>query len=117
MAESIVIVSAARTPIGGMLGDFSALAAHQLGSVAIKAAVERAGVAGDPGALDRSLDRNAAELVRGERAEVAEHAADRRARSGNDDDGFSHLETSFGIHAATASAVRCRRASKRLCGS
>ena len=29
MAESIVIVSAVRTPIGGMLGDFSGLAAHQ----------------------------------------------------------------------------------------
>ena len=47
MTESIVIVSAARTPIGGLLGDFSALAAHQLGSVAIKAAVERAGITGD----------------------------------------------------------------------
>jgi acetyl-CoA C-acetyltransferase len=47
MADSIVIVSAARTPIGGMLGDFSALAAYQLGAVAIKAAVERAGVSGD----------------------------------------------------------------------
>ena len=47
MADSIVIVSAARTPIGGMLGDFSGLAAHQLGSVAIKAAVERAGITGD----------------------------------------------------------------------
>ena len=47
MADPIVIVSAARTPIGGLLGDFSALAAHQLGSVAIKAAVERAGITGD----------------------------------------------------------------------
>src|SRR3954471_23836699 len=47
MAESVVIVSAARTPIGGMLGDFSGLAAHQLGAVAIKAAVERAGITGD----------------------------------------------------------------------
>ena len=47
MAESVVIVSAARTPIGGLLGDFSALAAHQLGAVAIKAAVERAGITGD----------------------------------------------------------------------
>ena len=47
MADSIVIVSAVRTPIGGMLGDFSALAAHQLGAVAIKAAVERAGITGD----------------------------------------------------------------------
>jgi acetyl-CoA C-acetyltransferase len=47
MAEPIVIVSAARTPIGGLLGDFSSLAAHQLGAVAIKAAIERAGVPGD----------------------------------------------------------------------
>jgi acetyl-CoA C-acetyltransferase len=47
MADSIVIVSAVRTPIGGLLGDFSALAAHQLGSVAVKAAVERAGITGD----------------------------------------------------------------------
>jgi acetyl-CoA C-acetyltransferase len=47
MAESIVIVSAARTPIGGLLGDFSSLSANQLGAVAIKAAVERAGITGD----------------------------------------------------------------------
>src|ERR1700712_305645 len=47
MADPIVIVSAARTPIGGLLGDFSALAAHQLGAVAIKAAIERAGVKGE----------------------------------------------------------------------
>jgi len=47
MTESIVIVSAARTPIGGLLGDFSSLAAWELGAVAIKAAVARAGVPGD----------------------------------------------------------------------
>ena len=47
MSDAIVIVSAARTPIGGLLGDLSALAAHQLGAVAIKAAVERAGITGD----------------------------------------------------------------------
>ena len=47
MVESIVIVSAARTPIGGLLGDFSALFAHQLGAVAVKAAVQRAGITGD----------------------------------------------------------------------
>jgi acetyl-CoA C-acetyltransferase len=44
MSDPIVIASAARTPIGSMQGDFSALAGHQLGSVAIKAAVERAGL-------------------------------------------------------------------------
>ena len=47
MSDPIVIVSAVRTPIGGLLGDFSALAAHQLGAVAIRAAVERAGISGD----------------------------------------------------------------------
>ena len=47
MNDSIVIVSAARTPIGSLLGDFSSLAAHQLGAVAIRAAVERAGITGD----------------------------------------------------------------------
>jgi len=46
MSDPIVIVSAARTPIGGMLGDFSGLAAYELGAVAIKAAVERAAVPG-----------------------------------------------------------------------
>src|SRR5918912_385906 len=46
-SDPIVIGSAARTPIGGLLGDFASLAAHQLGAVAIKAAVERAGVTGD----------------------------------------------------------------------
>jgi acetyl-CoA C-acetyltransferase len=47
MAESIVIVGAARTPMGGFQGDFSTLSAHDLGGAAIKAAVERAGISGD----------------------------------------------------------------------
>ena len=47
MSDSIVIVSAARTPIGGLLGDFAGLAAWELGAVAIKAAVERAGIPTD----------------------------------------------------------------------
>ena len=45
--DPIVIVSAARTPMGGFQGDFNALTAAQLGAVAIKAAVERAGIAAD----------------------------------------------------------------------
>src|SRR5260221_9349078 len=44
MAESIVIVGAKRTPIGSMQGKFNAVSASQLGSVAIKAAIEQAGV-------------------------------------------------------------------------
>ena len=42
--SDIVIVSAARTPVGSFLGALSSLPAHELGAVAIKAALERAGV-------------------------------------------------------------------------
>ena len=45
--DPIVIVGAARTPMGSFQGDFSSLAAHDLGGAAIKAAVERAGITGD----------------------------------------------------------------------
>jgi acetyl-CoA C-acetyltransferase len=44
MAESIVIVGAKRTPIGSMQGKFNTVTASQLGAVAIKAAIEQAGV-------------------------------------------------------------------------
>ena len=44
MAENIVIVGAKRTPIGSMQGKFNLMTASQLGAVAIKAAVEQAGV-------------------------------------------------------------------------
>ncbi|HTY98429.1 MAG TPA: acetyl-CoA C-acetyltransferase [Rhodocyclaceae bacterium] len=43
-SDPIVIVAAARTPLGGFQGDFNSLTAPQLGAVAIKAAVERAGI-------------------------------------------------------------------------
>ena len=45
MSDPIVIVSAARTPMGSFQSDFASLAAHDLGGVAIKAAMERAGIA------------------------------------------------------------------------
>ena len=44
MSESIVIVSAARTPMGSFQGDFASLSAHDLGGVAIAAALARAGI-------------------------------------------------------------------------
>ena len=47
MSDPIVIVSAARTPMGSFQGDFSSLSANDLGGFAIKAAVERAGIAPD----------------------------------------------------------------------
>jgi acetyl-CoA C-acetyltransferase len=43
--DPIVIVGAARTPMGGFQGDLAPLTASELGAVAIKAAVERAGIA------------------------------------------------------------------------
>jgi acetyl-CoA C-acetyltransferase len=46
-ADPVVIVGAARTPMGGFQGDFASLAAHDLGGAAIKAAVERSGVSPD----------------------------------------------------------------------
>lgn len=45
MQDPIVIVGAARTPMGAFQGDFSSLSANDLGAVAIRAAIERAGVA------------------------------------------------------------------------
>ena len=45
--DHVVILGAARTPMGAFQGDFSALSAHDLGGAAIKAAVERAGIAAD----------------------------------------------------------------------
>lgn len=47
MKDSVVIVSAARTPMGGMMGALSAARAPELCSTAIKAAIERAGLKGD----------------------------------------------------------------------
>jgi acetyl-CoA C-acetyltransferase len=44
ITDPIVIVGAARTPMGSFQGEFSSLAAHDLGGVAIKSAVARAGV-------------------------------------------------------------------------
>ena len=51
MIDPVVIVSYARTPMGGFQGALSAVKATDLGATAVKAAVERAGVA--PDAIDR----------------------------------------------------------------
>ncbi len=44
MPTEVVIVSAARTPVGSFLGGLSSLPASKLGEIAIRAALERAGV-------------------------------------------------------------------------
>ncbi len=56
MSDAIVILGAARTPMGGFQGDFSSLAAHDLGGAAIKAAIERAGIS--PALVDEVLFGN-----------------------------------------------------------
>jgi acetyl-CoA C-acetyltransferase len=51
--DPVVIVSAARTPMGGFLGDFSNVSAAELGAAAIRATLERAGLA--PDAVDEVI--------------------------------------------------------------
>ena len=51
--EDVVIVSAVRTPVGSFNGAFSTVPAHVLGSTAIKAAVERAGI--EPADVDEVI--------------------------------------------------------------
>lgn len=46
-SNAIVIVAAARTPMGGFQGELSAVSATELGATAIKAALERASISGD----------------------------------------------------------------------
>ncbi len=46
-SDSVVIASYARTPMSGLLGNFTSVKATELGAVAVKAAVERAGITGD----------------------------------------------------------------------
>ncbi len=45
--DPVVIVAIARTPMGGLQGDLASLSAPELGAVAIRAAVSRAGLSGD----------------------------------------------------------------------
>ena len=47
MSDSIVIVSAARTPMGGLQGDLSSVKATDLGAVAIQSVLERSGLTSD----------------------------------------------------------------------
>ena len=53
MSDDVVIVSAARTPVGSFNGVFATTPAHDLGAVAIKAALERAGI--EPGRVSEVI--------------------------------------------------------------
>lgn len=45
--DPVVIVGMARTPMGGLLGELATLSANELGAIAVKAAMDEAGVSGD----------------------------------------------------------------------
>ena len=45
--NSVVIVSGARTPMGGFQGDLAGVTSPELGAAVIKAAIERAGISAD----------------------------------------------------------------------
>ncbi|CAM5495992.1 acetyl-CoA C-acyltransferase [Eoetvoesiella caeni] len=64
MSDPIVLVSVARTPMGSMMGSISSLAANQLGAIAIKAAVERAGIPAD--AVDEVIMGNVLQAGQGQ---------------------------------------------------
>src|SRR3546814_10102377 len=64
MSVPIVRVSVARTPMGSMMGSLSSLAGHQLGSVVIKAALERAGIEG--AAVDEAIMGNVLQAGQGQ---------------------------------------------------
>src|SRR3978361_1437409 len=53
MSDDVVIVSAARTPVGSFNGAFATMPAHDLGAIAIKAALERGGI--EPGRVSEGI--------------------------------------------------------------
>ncbi|HEY1413371.1 MAG TPA: acetyl-CoA C-acetyltransferase [Rhodopila sp.] len=92
--EDIVIVSAARTPVGSFSGALGTLSAHELGTVALRAAFERAGV--DAADVDEVILGQV--LAAGEGQNPARQAA--RAA------GLPDAKTAFGINQVCGSGLR-----------
>ena len=92
--EDVVIVSAARTPVGSFNGVFGTVPAHVLGSAAIKAAIERAGL--DPADVD--------EVILGQvlTAAQGQNPARQAARMA----GLPDDTTAFGINQVCGSGLR-----------
>ena len=90
----IVIASAARTPVGSFNGAFASLAAHDLGKVAIEAALSRAGVA--PADVD--------EVILGQI--LAAGAGQNPARQAAVNAGIPVERTAFGINQLCGSGLR-----------
>ena len=92
--DDIVIVSAARTPVGSFSGALGTLSAHELGAIALQAAFERAGV--EAGDVDEVILGQV--LAAGEGQNPARQAA--RAA------GVPDAKTAFGINQVCGSGLR-----------
>ena len=92
--SDIVIVSAARTPVGSFNGAFATMSAHALGTIAIQAALERAGVAG------AEVD----EVIMGQI--LATGAGQNPARQASVNAGIPVEHTAFGINQLCGSGLR-----------
>jgi acetyl-CoA C-acetyltransferase len=92
--DEIVIVSAARTPVGSFNGAFGAVPAHKLGEVAVRAAMERAKL--EPGEVD--------EVILGQILTAAEgqNPARQAARAA----GVPDSKTAFGVNQLCGSGLR-----------
>jgi acetyl-CoA C-acetyltransferase len=90
----IVIASAARTPVGSFNGAFASMSAHALGTIAIKAALERAGVA--PADVD--------EVILGQILSAG--AGQNPARQAAMAAGIPSSATAFGINQLCGSGLR-----------
>jgi acetyl-CoA C-acetyltransferase len=92
--DDIVIVSAARTPVGSFNGAFGSVPAHVLGTVALKAAMERAGL--QPGDVD--------EVILGQILTAAQ--GQNPARQAAIAAGIPDSKTAFGINQVCGSGLR-----------
>ncbi len=92
--EDIVIVSAARTAVGSFSGGFATLPAHSLGTVALKAAMERIGL--DPAEVD--------EVILGQVLTAAQ--GQNPARQAARNAGIPDSATAFGINQVCGSGLR-----------
>ena len=92
--DDIVIVSAARTPVGSFNGVFGSVPAHTLGTVAIQAALSRAGL--EPGEVD--------EVILGQILTAAQ--GQNPARKAAMDAGVPFGKTAFGINQLCGSGLR-----------
>ncbi len=92
--EDVVIVSAMRTPVGSFNGAFATVPAHVLGTVAIQAAMQRAGI--DPADVD--------EVILGQVLTAAQ--GQNPARQAARNAGIPDDKTAFGVNQVCGSGLR-----------